>query len=214
MLAAGGSCLVQTRGGSVRAGGTTASLGDGQQRTSSCHVLQLWRLRECPWQPHLCKRQSFVARYFQLQPQRAGVRVTSRESETATEVAGAGNTAGNPRGCILPAVPVHDVQLTHRSHISDEEDSRFKCLSRRSAPNVVGLKRSMAFRVGVEQPGPFRSGVHLRLVNVRPTGKWIRTKLWLPSMPGVRTKPHAVRVDGRARNWVRRTTPSGAASLP
>jgi hypothetical protein len=121
----------------------------------------------------------FVARYFQLLPQEPAFFDVNVESETATEVAGAGNAAGNLGAASLPAVPVCDVQLTHRSHISDEEDFRFQMPVTTFGTERGRHEAGMAFAWG-ERAVHFRKGVHLRLVNVGPARKVEENELGYP----------------------------------
>jgi len=121
----------------------------------------------------------FVARYFQLVPQEPAFFEVNIESGTAIEVPGSANAAGNLGSAALPAVPVCDVQLTHRSHISDEEDFRFQM-----PVTIFGTERGrheagVAFAWG-ERTLHFRKGVHLRLVNVGPSRKVDQNELGYP----------------------------------
>jgi hypothetical protein len=75
---------------------------------------------------------------------------------------------GSPGAAVLPAIAVCDVDLTHQSHISDDEELRFQM-----GVAVYGYERDQhnggrAYRWG-EQVLHHRRGVRLRLVNVGST---------------------------------------------
>lgn len=121
----------------------------------------------------------FVARYFQLMPQEPAFFDVNIESETAMEVPGSANAVGNLGSASLPAVPVCDVQLTHRSHISDEEDFRFQMPVTTFGTERGRHEAGVAFAWG-ERTVHFRKGVHLRLVNVGPSRKVDQNELGYP----------------------------------
>jgi len=121
----------------------------------------------------------FVARYFQLMPQEPAFFDVNIESETAMEVPGSTNAVGNLGSASLPAVPVCDVQLTHRSHISDEEDFRFQMPVTTFGTERGRHEAGVAFAWG-ERTVHFRKGVHLRLVNVGPSRKVDQNELGYP----------------------------------
>ncbi len=95
--------------------------------------------------------------FFEVSTERQAVKETS-----ATKAPGGAGAA------ILPAIAVCDVDLTHQSHISDDEELRFQM-----GVAVYGYERDQhnggtAYRWG-EQAVHHRRGVRLRLVNVGST---------------------------------------------
>ncbi len=107
----------------------------------------------------------FVARYFHLEAREPLLFQVDTAHEAVQEVGSSSPDGLAALGAsALPAVPVCDVDLTHVSHISDEEDYRFQL------PVAV-----YGHEMGRHGPGRgfdwggrdvlFRRGVHLRLVN-------------------------------------------------
>lgn len=110
----------------------------------------------------------FVARRFHLEADEDRSEVptfevsTSRQAVKQISHLGGGSALGSTA---LRAISVCDVELTHQSHISDEEELRFQL-----GVAVYGLERDQhnggtAYRWG-EQPVHLRRGVRFRLVNV------------------------------------------------
>lgn len=108
----------------------------------------------------------FVARYLHLEPVQPILFQVDTAHESVTEVGTAAPGAVAALGsAALKAVPVCDVELIHRSHISDEEEYRFQL------PVVI-----YGHETGRHGPGKrfswggrdltLRREVHLRLVNV------------------------------------------------
>ena len=109
----------------------------------------------------------FVPRFYHLEPQQQLARFSVDVSKEAIADAGVPtlNDISTLSAAVLRAVPIPDVDLTHLSHISDEEDYRFQM-----AVSIIGSERDRhsggkAYFWG-EKTVLFRQGVHLRLVNV------------------------------------------------
>ncbi|MGE3843414.1 MAG: DEAD/DEAH box helicase, partial [Vicinamibacterales bacterium] len=113
----------------------------------------------------------FVARRFHRDVDEHRVEMPIFEVSTerqAVKETSATRAPGSPGAAILPAIAVCDVDLTHQSHISDDEELRFQM-----GVAVYGYERDQhnggrAYRWG-EQPVQHRRGVRLRLVNVGST---------------------------------------------
>ena len=113
----------------------------------------------------------FVARRFHRDVDEHRVEIPFFEVSTerqAVKETGATKALGGSAVAVLPAIAVSDVDLTHQSHISDDEELRFQM-----GVAVYGYERDQhnggrAFRWG-EQPVHHRRGVRLRLVNVGAT---------------------------------------------
>jgi hypothetical protein len=113
----------------------------------------------------------FVARRFHRDVDEHRVEMPIFEVSTerqAVKETSATRALGSPGAAILPAIAVCDVDLTHQSHISDDEELRFQM-----GVAVYGYERDQhnggrAYRWG-EQPVQHRRGVRLRLVNVGST---------------------------------------------
>jgi SOS-response transcriptional repressor LexA len=110
----------------------------------------------------------FVARRFHRDVDEHRVEMPIFEVSTerqAVKETSATRPPGSAGSAILPAIAVCDVDLTHQSHISDDEELRFQM-----GVAVYGYERDQhnggrAYRWG-EQPVHHRRGVGLRLVNV------------------------------------------------
>jgi ATP-dependent helicase YprA (DUF1998 family) len=110
----------------------------------------------------------FVARRFHRDVDEHRVEMPIFEVSTerqAVKETSATRPPGSSGSAILPAIAVCDVDLTHQSHISDDEELRFQM-----GVAVYGYERDQhnggrAYRWG-EQPVHHRRGVGLRLVNV------------------------------------------------
>lgn len=113
----------------------------------------------------------FVARRFHRDVDEQRIEMPFFEVSTerqAVKETSASATAGTTGAAILPAIAVCDVDLTHQSHISDDEELRFQM-----GVAVYGHERDQhnggrAYRWG-EQAVHHRRGVRLRLVNVGST---------------------------------------------
>jgi hypothetical protein len=110
----------------------------------------------------------FVARRFHRDVDEHRIEMPVFEASTerqAVKETSATRPPGSPGAAILPALAVCDVDLTHQSHISDDEELRFQL-----GVAVYGHERDQhnggrAYRWG-EQVVHHRRGVRLRLVNV------------------------------------------------
>jgi len=113
----------------------------------------------------------FVARRFHRDVDEHRVEMPVFEVSTerqAVKETSATKPPGSPGSAILPAISVCDVDLTHQSHISDDEELRFQM-----GVAVYGYEREQhnggrAYAWG-EQAVHHRRGVRLRLVNVGAT---------------------------------------------
>ena len=113
----------------------------------------------------------FVARRFHRDVDEHRIEMPLFEVSTerqAVKETSATRAPGSPGAAILPAIAVCDVNLTHQSHISDDEELRFQM-----GVAVYGYERDQhnggrAYRWG-EQVLHHRRGVRLRLVNVGST---------------------------------------------
>ena len=113
----------------------------------------------------------FVARRFHRDVDEHRIEMPLFEVSTerqAVKETSATRAPGSPGAAILPAIAVCDVDLTHQSHISDDEELRFQM-----GVAVYGYERDQhnggrAYRWG-EQVLHHRRGVRLRLVNVGST---------------------------------------------
>lgn len=113
----------------------------------------------------------FVARRFHRDIDEHRIEMPLFEVSTerqAVKETSATRAPGSPGAAILPAIAVCDVDLTHQSHISDDEELRFQM-----GVAVYGYERDQhnggrAYRWG-EQAVHHRRGVRLRLVNVGST---------------------------------------------
>jgi hypothetical protein len=111
----------------------------------------------------------FVARYFHLN----GVDETQRVNFLVDKEAEAVRETGQPIGAqsmhanIVEAVPICDVDLTHFSHITDDEDYRFQLAVAVYGRELDRHTGGQAYRWGVHDV-LFRRNVYLRLVNVGP----------------------------------------------
>lgn len=121
----------------------------------------------------------FVARYFQLEPTDPFMFEVDPESQSVQEVAPAAQPGGALGARTIPAVPICDVQLTHRSHISDEEDYRFQMPVATFGAERGRHEAGRAFAWG-GRVVQFRKGVHLRLVNVGPARRVEQGELGYP----------------------------------
>ncbi|MDY7107964.1 MAG: DEAD/DEAH box helicase [Planctomycetota bacterium] len=110
----------------------------------------------------------FVARQFRLEADERTIDMphfevsTEREAVAETNLAAATSSVSS---VVVPAVAICDVDLTHSSHISDEEEYRFQM-----GVSVYGRDKGLhnggtAHKWG-ERALHFRRGVHLTLVNV------------------------------------------------
>jgi len=110
----------------------------------------------------------FVARQFRLEADERTIDLphfevsSEREAVKETNLAAATSSVSS---VVLPAVAISDVDLTHSSHISDEEEYRFQM-----GVSVYGREKGLhnggtAFKWG-ERALHLRHGVHLTLVNV------------------------------------------------
>jgi len=110
----------------------------------------------------------FVARRFQLDVEKERGETPlfevniEREALTETSV---GNSTSSMSSVALPAISVCDVDLVHRSQISDEEETRFQM-----PVSVFGREKGrhnggMTYKWG-EKELKLRYGVHYRMVNI------------------------------------------------
>jgi hypothetical protein len=111
--------------------------------------------------------QRFVPRFFHLEPDGPTIFQVDVPHEAITEI-GTGQVAAALMAASLPAVPMCDVDLSHQSNISDDEDNRFQL-----PVTILGYEQNrhnggVAFLWG-PQSVQLRNNVHLRLVNVGAT---------------------------------------------
>ncbi|MDA2923350.1 DEAD/DEAH box helicase [Acidobacteria bacterium AH-259-L09] len=116
----------------------------------------------------------FFPRFFQLQVVEPTIFRVDTANQALVEMG-----AGSPAGGLglsaqeLQGVPVCDVDLPHHSQISDEEDYRFQLPVAIYGYEQPRHGEGRAFRWG-DMHVDFRTGVHLRMVNVGPASR-IRT---------------------------------------
>lgn len=125
----------------------------------------------------------FVPTYYHLDPQGVQDQVRLQvdlDNQAIGELGGGAGAASAGLGAqTIRAVPICDVDLTHRSHITDEEDYRFQM-----AVSVFGKEQDRhgegkSFLWGIAQVS-LRRNVHLRLVNVGPAAKVKQGELGYP----------------------------------
>ncbi|EKU96555.1 helicase family protein with metal-binding cysteine cluster [Leptolyngbya sp. PCC 7375] len=110
--------------------------------------------------------QRFVPRFFHLEPEEPTHFQVDVAHEAITEI-GTGQVASALSAANLQAVPMCDVDLSHQSNISDDEDNRFQL-----PVTILGYEQDrheggIAFNWGT-QSVQLRRNVHMRLVNVGP----------------------------------------------
>ena len=125
----------------------------------------------------------FVPRYYHLDPRGVQEQVrllVDTQNQAVAEIGVARDAPGAGLDAqTIRAVPICDVDLTHQSQTTDEEDYRFQM-----AVSVFGKEQDRhaegrAFRWGAKQVS-LRRGVHLRLVNVGPFSRVQRGQLGYP----------------------------------
>jgi len=117
--------------------------------------------------------QRFVPRYFHLEPDDPTYFQVDIGNEAIKEIGAGQQLSASLLSSALKAVPMCDVDLSHQSNISDDEDNRFQM-----PVTILGYEQDrhsggLAFNWGV-QPVQLRQNVHFRLVNVGPANR-VRT---------------------------------------
>ena len=115
----------------------------------------------------------FQPRYYHFEPSETGTTIFQVDniSEAVTEEASIGTTSGAGAtpvrlgGATLRAVPVCDVDMTHFSQISDDEETRFQLPVAVYGYELGRHGPGRAYNWGIRDL-QFRKGVHFRLVNV------------------------------------------------
>jgi hypothetical protein len=118
----------------------------------------------------------FVPRYFQLQVSQdaggGGVDPIDFQVDLGAQAvmeAGGGTGVLGAGAMALSAVPVCDVNLSHTSRISDEEEYRFQMPVAVYGYELDRHSGGQAYKWGSREPDLlWRRGVHMRLVNVGP----------------------------------------------
>lgn len=122
--------------------------------------------------------QRFIPRYFHLNLEPAHHFQIDLTHEAIQEL-GISQPAASLAATSIPAIPMCDVDLSHQSTISDEEDNRFQLPT-----TILGYEQNRhdggnAYTWG-SQSLLFRRSVHLRLVNIGPTNLVQAGKLGYP----------------------------------
>lgn len=123
----------------------------------------------------------FVARFFHLDPVPPLIFQVDVSKESVLEVGAAQPGAASTLGATsIKAIPVCDVDLTHVSHITDEEDYRFQL-----AVAVYGYETERhgvgkRYTWGNRREVKLMKSVHLRLVNVGAAAKVADGELGYP----------------------------------
>ncbi|QED29963.1 DEAD/DEAH box helicase [Microvenator marinus] len=122
----------------------------------------------------------FAPRYFQLSPEDPTVFQVDIANEAVVERgAGRPQDAQRVSESHLAAVPVCDVQLPHFASISDDEDYRFQLPSAVYGYELERHEEGRAFDWGRSEI-LWRRSVHMRLVNVGPSGMVATQQLGFP----------------------------------
>jgi len=109
--------------------------------------------------------QRFTPRYFHREADESTRFRVDAESGSVAEIGG-GDAAATALGAVtLRAIPICDVDLTHISHISDDEDFRFQMPVAVFGYEQQRWSGGVSYRWGDRQLTQ-RKGVHFRLVNV------------------------------------------------
>ncbi|PZO47501.1 MAG: hypothetical protein DCF15_18955 [Phormidesmis priestleyi] len=108
--------------------------------------------------------QRFVPRFFHLEPEEPTNFQVDIAHEAITEI-GTGQISSALMASSLQAVPICDLDLSHQSNISDDEDNRLQL-----PVTILGYEQDrhnggLAFNWG-PRPVQVRRNVHMRLVNV------------------------------------------------
>ncbi|MFU8803277.1 MAG: DEAD/DEAH box helicase [Bradymonadaceae bacterium] len=112
----------------------------------------------------------FAPRYFQLQPEEPTMFQVDVSNEAVREEGtGSPQHAARMGEQFLAAVPVCDVQLPHHASISDDEDYRFQLPSAVYGYELQRHEEGKSYRWG-SRDLLWRRSVHMRLVNVGPSG--------------------------------------------
>jgi hypothetical protein len=111
--------------------------------------------------------QRFVPRVFHLEPEDPTYFQVDVASEAIKEIGSGQQLSSSLSSASIKAVPMCDVDLSHQSNISDDEDNRFQM-----PVTILGYEQGrhgggLAFQWR-DQPVQLRRSVHLRLVNVGP----------------------------------------------
>lgn len=111
--------------------------------------------------------QRFVPRYFHLEPEDPTYFQVDAASEAIKEIGSGQQLSSSLSSASIKAVPMCDVDLSHQSNISDDEDNRFQM-----PVTILGYEQGrhgggLAFQ-WKDQLVQLRRSVHLRLVNVGP----------------------------------------------
>ena len=122
--------------------------------------------------------QRFIPRYFHLDLEPAHYFQVDLTHEAIKEL-GTSQPSASLTALSIPAIPMCDVDLSHQSTISDEEDNRFQLPT-----TILGYEQNRhdgghAYIWG-SQSLLFRRNVHLRLVNIGPTNLVQTGKLGYP----------------------------------
>ncbi len=117
----------------------------------------------------------FVPRYFHLQAMEEPLRFQVDAEAQAVSEAGIVSVAGTETATLaslslglLPAVPICDVDMSHISHISDDEEYRFQMPVSVFGYELGRHSGGKAYQWGARSL-LHRRGVHLRMVNIGPT---------------------------------------------
>lgn len=113
--------------------------------------------------------QRFTPRYFHRAPGEPVRFRVDAATGAVMEAGSGGNAAAGLGAATLRAIPVCDVDMSHASHISDDEEFRFQM-----PVSVFGYEQERwsggaVYRWGTTRRLLHRRGVHLRLVNVGST---------------------------------------------
>lgn len=140
----------------------------------------------------------FVARFFHLEPAQPLLFQVDVGRESVFEVGTAQpGTASTLGAATLKVIPICDVDLTHVSHIGDEEDYRFQL-----AVSVYGYETERhgpgkRYTWGNRREVKMMKSVHLRLVNVGAASKVAEGELGYPMslVTGTSRSPLASRAE-------------------